>query len=263
MIGYREIITVAVFMAVVVIIILWLIVKKAKEKKIEEIKDRKLRGEDVEKEKELSQWSFFKWFNNTTQPLFPVVVPILAYIVVLVSFSILLPDLWQKYWGRQEFFWISQVYLVVMVILGRLEGFWLKWMPRILFSVILFLYVLEEWPKPKNNSNIVAKTDITTTRGDPNTNVRTVEVVTCPDKWVKVKIPSGYDWQFDSDPAYGLENVKTLVAVRINGDEKSIKYSGMLHGLMSNAFFEKQASYVEFKSEDKNAAYLLMHLRKK
>lgn len=205
-----------------------------------------------------------KWFEDeNTKYFFPAITPILVYAIVLVSFYILLPDLWQKYWERQEFFWISQVYLVVMVALGKLEGFWLKWMPRILFSVILFTYIQKEWPKPEETTgDVVAET--TDVRQDSNTNVRTVKIVAHPDKWVKVNIPSGYDWQFDSNPAYGLENIKTLIAVRINGDERTVKRSGMLQdGSISNAFFERQASYVEFKSEDKNSAYLLVHITRK
>lgn len=169
MISYREIIAVVVFVTAILIIILLLFTKKVREREVEERKEKKLRDEeDIEKP---SRWSFFKWFNDNILPLFfPIITPILVYTAILVSFSILLPDLWQKYWTRQEFFWISQVYLVVMVALGRLQGFWLKWMPRILFSLILFLYIQKEWPKPKtdgsNNSNIVATTAQQTEYGE-------------------------------------------------------------------------------------------------
>lgn len=261
MISYTEIIAVVAFMAVAVIIIIWLVVKKAGEKRTEERKARKLRGEEEEEKEKQSEWFKNKKGGGV---LLSAITPLLVYIAILVSFSILLPDLWQKYWGRQEFFWISIAFLITIAMVGKSKGFWLKFIPTVIFGLILFLYVKGEWPKPDengNDSNIVAETDAT---AHGSTNVRTVKIVAHPDKWVKVQIPCGRDWQFDSNPAYGLENTKTLVAVRINGDERTIKRSGMLQdGSMSNAFFEKQASYVEFKSEDKNSAYLLVHLTKK
>lgn len=219
MIGYREIIAVAVFIAVAVIIILWLIVKKAREKKIEEIKDRKLRGEDVEKEKDSLVRNWFK--NGNIKSFFPIITPILAYIAVLVSFSILLPDLWQKYWIRQEFFWISQVYLVAMVMLGRLEGFWLKWMPRIVFSVILFAYIQKEWPKPEETTgDVVAETAVR-----PLSNI--LDVVAPTNKWsAKIHSKEGFQMWVNQNPTLGQKNIDSLMAIRLNEDDKFVSFQG-------------------------------------
>src|SRR3990167_10183207 len=132
---------------VIVIIIITLLLKKFREERAEEKKERKLRGESEEEkdEKKVSRGSkpLLNFFKNTQSVLLPMCI----YITILISFSILLPDLWGKYWGDKEFFWVSQVYIVAMIAIRRLDVASIKFVLRGAFSVIIALYLYGKMPE--------------------------------------------------------------------------------------------------------------------
>ena len=81
-------------------------------------------------------------FVNTQSILLPMCI----YTIILISFSILLPDLWGKYWGNQEFFWISQVYLGAMIALKWVNIASVRFVLRVAFSVIIAVYLYDKMP---------------------------------------------------------------------------------------------------------------------
>ena len=79
--------------------------------------------------------------GNSLQKYQTILIGGILYIALLVSFSILLPDLWGKYWGDKEFFWVSQVYVVAMIAIRRLDVASIRFVLRVAFSVIIVLYL--------------------------------------------------------------------------------------------------------------------------
>jgi len=142
-----QIIAVVGFLAIVIIIIA-LLLKKFREERAEEKKERKLRGESSEEEKDEKKVSrgskpLLNFFKNIQSILLPMCI----YITILISFSILLPDLWGKYWGDKEFFWVSQVYIVAMIAIRRLDVASIRFVLRGAFSVIIALYLYGKMPE--------------------------------------------------------------------------------------------------------------------
>src|SRR3989338_1113972 len=142
-----QIIAVVGFLAIVIIIIAFLL-KKFREERAEEKKERKLRGESSEEEKDEKKVSrgskpLLNFFKNIQS----ILLPICIYITILISFSILLPDLWGKYWGDKEFFWVSQVYIVAMIAIRRLDVASIRFVLRVAFSVIIALYLYGKMPE--------------------------------------------------------------------------------------------------------------------
>src|SRR3989338_3166361 len=136
-----QIIAVVVFLAIVIIIIA-LLLKKFREERAEEKKERKLRGESSEEEKDEKKVSrgskpLLNFFKNIQSILLPMCI----YITILISFSILLPDLWRKYWDNKEFFWVSQAYLGTMIVLRYVGISSIRWVLRIVFSIIIITYL--------------------------------------------------------------------------------------------------------------------------
>jgi len=137
---YGQIIAMAGFLAIIIIIIAALLLKKIREKKEEERKERRSRGEVEPEEKDKKNGGKINKLLsiiNTPRILFIVCI----YIALLISFSILLPDLWGKYWGDKEFFWVSQVYVVAMIAIRRLDVASIRFVLRVAFSVIIVLYL--------------------------------------------------------------------------------------------------------------------------
>src|SRR3989338_7666278 len=132
---------------VIVIIIITLLLKKFREERAEEKKERKLRGESEEEkdEKKVSRGSkpLLNFFKNIQSILLPMCI----YITILISFSILLPDLWRKYWDNQEFFWVSQAYLGTMIVLRYVGISSIRWVLRIVFSIIIITYLYGKMPE--------------------------------------------------------------------------------------------------------------------
>ena len=144
---YGQIIAMAGFLAIVIIIIMALLLKKIREKKAEEKKERRLRGEEEPKKESGSNVETSKLLLNFFKNTQSVLLPMCIYIALLVSFSILLPDLWGKYWGDKEFFWVSQVYIVAMIAIRRLDVAIIRFMLRGAFSVIIALYLYGKMPE--------------------------------------------------------------------------------------------------------------------
>ena len=144
---YGQIIAMAGFLAIVIIIIMALLLKKIREKKAEEKKERRLRGEEEPKKESGSNVETSKLLLNFFKNTQSVLLPMCIYIALLVSFSILLPDLWGKYWGDKEFFWVSQVYIVAMIAIRRLDVASIRFVLRGAFSVIIALYLYGKMPE--------------------------------------------------------------------------------------------------------------------
>ena len=85
--------------------------------------------------------------GNSLQKYQTILIGGILYIALLVSFSILLPDLWGKYWGDKEFFWVSQVYIVAMIAIRRLDVASIRFVLRGAFSVIIALYLYGKMPE--------------------------------------------------------------------------------------------------------------------
>src|SRR3989338_9711768 len=85
--------------------------------------------------------------GNSLQKYQTILIGGILYIALLVSFSILLPDLWGKYWGDKEFFWVSQVYVVAMIAIRRLDVASIRFVLRVAFSVIIALYLYGKMPE--------------------------------------------------------------------------------------------------------------------
>src|SRR3989338_7401234 len=144
---YGQIIAMAGFLAIVIIIIMALLLKKIREKKAEEKKERRLMGEEEPKKESGSNVETSKLLLNFFKNTQSILLPMCIYIALLVSFSILLPDLWGKYWGDKEFFWVSQVYIVAMIAIRRLDVAIIRFMLRGAFSVIIALYLYGKMPE--------------------------------------------------------------------------------------------------------------------
>ena len=85
--------------------------------------------------------------GNSLQKYQTILIGGILYIALLVSFSILLPDLWGKYWGDKEFFWVSQVYIVAMISIKWINIASVRFVLRVAFSVIIALYLYGKMPE--------------------------------------------------------------------------------------------------------------------
>ena len=67
----------------------------------------------------------------------------------------------------------------------------------------------------------------------------------------KKKARFEYDWSWEQDPAYGLRNVRGLVEVRANGDNRLVRKEGRLpSGDVVGAHFPEDLTVtsIEFRS---------------
>jgi len=92
-------------------------------------------------------------FVNTQSILLPMCI----YTIILISFSILLPDLWGKYWGNKEFFWVSQVFLATIVALKWVKSASTKILMMVAFLAIIVIYLYGKMPEKKYSTQQTQK----------------------------------------------------------------------------------------------------------
>lgn len=241
-----------IFFGIIIIIIIAKLIKQRRLKiKIESTNNR------LDKIKK----SFEK--NRNT-----ILIGVFSYIALFVSFAILLPEKWEAYWSRQDFFWISQVYIGMMIALRWFYIRSMAWVFRIAFTIIILLYIIAEFPLPSTTDTIhqISYTQTEKEKGSVVKIIDTPELVRYKVKavWgesVKIGTPTGFKFiEHKWDPDYDeIGNNGRLYLVRIN--ESEIATEGLLDGKMTLASFSSPVRRIEFKSlcvlSDKNGRPIL------
>lgn len=179
-----------------------------------------------------------------------------SYLALLVTFAILLPDKWAMYWGHQDFFWITQVYIAIMIATIWLDIWSVKWFLRIAFTVILAVYGIGKIPEgpPKGTGTEVVMQQTTITRS----------IVAYPGKWTAVHVDKHYNGRWFKDGSREFENLKRLVKVRFNG--KSVESESMTpEGNIIEVNYKSGETIrlIEFQSLGTEPVYIIVEFIKK
>ena len=186
------------------------------------IKDRKDRGEnydDLTGSGIFASWlNIFSEDNGAGKNSLPIFIIICIYIVINIAFARLHPVWFARYWHRTEFFIICQFYVgaIVALMLFKFNGF-VKFVLGLVFTIILFTYVKSEWPKPKKDPG--GDKVVTTQRMRNYTESRRI-LAPANGMWSEIiEIPYGYNFNCETDPTYGRNNLNKLIAVLVNDNK--------------------------------------------
>ena len=241
-----------------------ILTKMKNRKKVQEkIKERKDSGEDYTDLTEKLKGFYGKIKGEASSP---VILPAIVYVAILISFAILLPDIWTKYWGHQNFFWISQVYLIAIIALSHLNNWFAKFALGIAFTVILVVYGIGKIPEDPPAGTIKESSF-----GQPQQTTGVVRFVKIfapagREAWSKrIQIPDGYDCIVENDPAYGLENMDIPLAMMSNDDESTIIRERILTDGSTTSVMRKDivAEFVRVKSDGNKDAYAVARFIRK
>lgn len=148
MIGYWQIATVAGFLIIVIIAIIILTLKRVREKKAEERKEKRLRGEPVDDKKNGEPGKILEYFKNS----YGYIPLIIGYIVFLTIFSKAFPDVW-KDWRGSNLFLLSQVAIILSLWLFTLKNKMGKFMAVAISLLLLTIVGFSNWPWWESSPN--------------------------------------------------------------------------------------------------------------
>lgn len=92
-----------------------------------------------------------EWWTENKGVLRTASIGVISLIVTEAAIAVLIPDLWEKLWRHQDFFWMGHVCLGIMVALQWFDNWSVRWGLRVAMILILITHVGKETLKAKDD----------------------------------------------------------------------------------------------------------------